>query len=144
MSLLCQVEPRFAAMNEGFGVCLTCKLKPDLFEKQLFQGDKGLPLLKRQYHPLLVLEGNKGGAAAAQADSGPGRTTSVLAVNGEFSLSVSVGGQSGSTGAAESCSCLEGNPCVDEYHCKDWKNRFEVAKKNGWVENNHKWTHHAH
>ena len=32
----------------------------------------------------------------------------------------------------ESCSCIEGNPCVDAYCCKDWKNRFEVAKKNGW------------
>jgi len=27
-----------------------------------------------------------------------------------------------------SCSCLEGNPCAVEYNCKDWANRFEVAK----------------
>ena len=32
----------------------------------------------------------------------------------------------------ESCSCIEGNPRADAYCCKDWKNRFEVAKKNGW------------
>jgi hypothetical protein len=32
----------------------------------------------------------------------------------------------------ESCSCIEGNPCADAYCCKDWKNRFEVAKKHGW------------
>ena len=32
----------------------------------------------------------------------------------------------------ESCSCIEGNPCVDEYGCKDWGNRFAVAQKNGW------------
>eukprot|EP01041_Mallomonas_annulata_P016442 gene16442-34310_t len=32
----------------------------------------------------------------------------------------------------ESCSCIEGNPCLDRYCCKDWNNRFEVAKKNGW------------
>ena len=32
----------------------------------------------------------------------------------------------------ESCSCIEGNPCADAYCCKDWKNRFEIAKKNGW------------
>ena len=32
----------------------------------------------------------------------------------------------------ESCSCLEGNPCVDRYACKDWENRFEVAQRNGW------------
>ncbi|CAM9312163.1 unnamed protein product [Chrysoparadoxa australica] len=32
----------------------------------------------------------------------------------------------------ESCSCLEGNPCVDEYLCKDWERRLVVAKQNGW------------
>jgi len=32
----------------------------------------------------------------------------------------------------ESCSCVEGNPCLDQYICKDWDNRYAVAKKNGW------------
>lgn len=32
----------------------------------------------------------------------------------------------------ESCSCIYGNPCVDEYGCKDWGNRFAIATKNGW------------
>ncbi|EQC29973.1 hypothetical protein SDRG_12252 [Saprolegnia diclina VS20] len=32
----------------------------------------------------------------------------------------------------ESCSCLEGNPCVDRYCCKDWDHRLEVAKRHGW------------
>lgn len=32
----------------------------------------------------------------------------------------------------EGCSCLYGNPCVDQYICKDWDNRYAVAKKNGW------------
>lgn len=32
-----EVEPRFAAMHDDFGVCVTCKLKPEHFEKQLFQ-----------------------------------------------------------------------------------------------------------
>ena len=32
----------------------------------------------------------------------------------------------------EGCSCLFGNPCVDQYICKDWNNRMTVAKKNGW------------
>ena len=32
----------------------------------------------------------------------------------------------------EGCSCIEGNPCLDAYGCKDWQNRFEVAKKHGW------------
>eukprot|EP00634_Sargassococcus_sp_CCMP2135_P012234 CAMPEP_0198647358 /NCGR_PEP_ID=MMETSP1467-20131203/2660_1 /TAXON_ID=1462469 /ORGANISM="unid. sp., Strain CCMP2135" /LENGTH=353 /DNA_ID=CAMNT_0044382981 /DNA_START=20 /DNA_END=1078 /DNA_ORIENTATION=- len=33
---------------------------------------------------------------------------------------------------AETCSCIYGNPCVDEYGCRDWTNRFAVAKANGW------------
>lgn len=32
----------------------------------------------------------------------------------------------------ESCSCIYGNPCVDEYGCKDWSNRYAIAKQNGW------------
>ena len=31
-----------------------------------------------------------------------------------------------------SCSCLFGNPCASPANCKDWRNRFEVAKRNGW------------
>lgn len=33
---------------------------------------------------------------------------------------------------AEGCSCIYGNPCIDQYICKDWGNRFAVATKNGW------------
>mmetsp|Transcript_7538 Transcript_7538/g.12537 ORF Transcript_7538/g.12537 Transcript_7538/m.12537 type:complete len:309 (+) Transcript_7538:59-985(+) len=33
---------------------------------------------------------------------------------------------------SEGCSCLFGNPCMDQYICKDWDNRYSVAKKNGW------------
>jgi hypothetical protein len=32
----------------------------------------------------------------------------------------------------EGCSCIWGNPCVDEYVCQDWANRLAVATKNGW------------
>lgn len=32
----------------------------------------------------------------------------------------------------ESCSCIEGNPCLDKYCCKDWEHRYDVAKKHGW------------
>lgn len=32
----------------------------------------------------------------------------------------------------ENCSCMFGNPCVDEYACKDWHNRHAIATKNGW------------
>uniref|UniRef100_K3WKZ6 Uncharacterized protein n=1 Tax=Globisporangium ultimum (strain ATCC 200006 / CBS 805.95 / DAOM BR144) TaxID=431595 RepID=K3WKZ6_GLOUD len=32
----------------------------------------------------------------------------------------------------ESCSCVYGNPCVDEYGCRDWHARFAVATANGW------------
>jgi hypothetical protein len=28
-----------------------------------------------------------------------------------------------------SCSCVEGNPCAVKYNCKNWANRFEVARK---------------
>ena len=28
-----------------------------------------------------------------------------------------------------SCSCLAGNPCVEKYNCKDWKNRYKIAKE---------------
>jgi hypothetical protein len=34
--------------------------------------------------------------------------------------------------AFESCSCIYGSPCVDEYGCRDWGARFAVAGKNGW------------
>lgn len=33
---------------------------------------------------------------------------------------------------AETCSCLEGCPCVDEYGCQDWEHRYAVAMRNGW------------
>jgi hypothetical protein len=32
----------------------------------------------------------------------------------------------------ESCSCIEGNPCLDRYACRNWEQRYEIAKKNGW------------
>ena len=32
----------------------------------------------------------------------------------------------------EGCSCIYGNPCTDQYICKNWNDRFEVAKANGW------------
>ena len=43
---------------------------------------------------------------------------------------VSTSGMGGEDSA--SCSCIEGNPCMSKYNCKDWKNRFEVAKATGW------------
>jgi len=33
----------------------------------------------------------------------------------------------------EGCSCVEGNPCVNEYVCKNWHSRFAIAKKHGWT-----------
>jgi hypothetical protein len=32
----------------------------------------------------------------------------------------------------EGCSCIEGNPCMDAYGCRNWKDRYEVAKAHGW------------
>ena len=37
-------------------------------------------------------------------------------------------------GIPETCSCVYGNPCVDEYGCKNWAYRYAIAKKNGWKE----------
>ncbi len=31
-----------------------------------------------------------------------------------------------------SCSCIEGNPCQSKYNCKNWNERFAIAKRNGW------------
>ena len=28
-----------------------------------------------------------------------------------------------------SCSCVEGNPCISPYNCKNWEKRFEIAKQ---------------
>eukprot|EP00658_Telonema_sp_P-2_P002444 TRINITY_DN10922_c0_g1_i3.p1 TRINITY_DN10922_c0_g1~~TRINITY_DN10922_c0_g1_i3.p1 ORF type:complete len:517 (+),score=98.74 TRINITY_DN10922_c0_g1_i3:354-1904(+) len=117
------VMPRFAGMAPGFGVCVSCKLKPDLFEKQLFRGARGLPWMKQQYHPLIVTDSSQAPPTTTCAAL-PSGNRSVLATDGpEFCLSVR---------APESCSCLEGNPCVDAYGCKDWHNRFDVATKHGW------------
>ena len=41
-------------------------------------------------------------------------------------------GSEGGGRAKEGCSCLYGNPCMDQYVCNDWGNRFDVAKRNGW------------
>lgn len=32
----------------------------------------------------------------------------------------------------DGCTCIYGAPCVDEYGCRDWSTRFDVAKANGW------------
>ena len=61
-------------------------------------------------------------------------------VSGDSVREVGGGGGGGGIEAAgagaaarqEGCSCIEGNPCVDEYICKDWHNRFEIAKTHGW------------
>jgi len=32
----------------------------------------------------------------------------------------------------DGCTCIYGTPCVDEYGCRDWSKRFDIAKANGW------------
>jgi hypothetical protein len=32
----------------------------------------------------------------------------------------------------EGCSCIWGNPCMDSSCCRDWNNRYDVAKSHGW------------
>ena len=41
--------------------------------------------------------------------------------------------EEGAARTEESCSCVEGNPCVDPYICLDWHNRISVAKRHGYV-----------
>eukprot|EP00944_MAST-04C_sp_MAST-4C-sp1_P012771 g12771.t1 len=55
-------------------------------------------------------------------------------VKARIAADTSVVATSTSVERVEGCSCLEGNPCTDgnKYNCKDWDNRFAVAKKNGW------------
>ena len=38
-----------------------------------------------------------------------------------------------SAGHWESCSCIYGTPCVDEYGCRDWKARYKVAAANASI-----------
>ena len=33
---------------------------------------------------------------------------------------------------ASSCSCVEGNPCLVSYNCKNWSNRYDISKVHGW------------
>ena len=55
-------------------------------------------------------EGGIQWGGAGGASQGMGRMT--LGADGEDSAS---------------CSCLEGNPCISQYNCRDWKNREAVA-----------------
>lgn len=65
--------------------------------------------------------GGQGGGEAIQFAPNP---------NGESSWRGN--GEDGARSGGEGCSCLFGNPCIDQYVCKDWSNRFEVSKKNGF------------
>jgi hypothetical protein len=47
-------------------------------------------------------------------------------------IAASMDGVKKDTERAEGCSCIYGNPCIDQYICKDWDNRYAVATKNGW------------
>ena len=51
------------------------------------------------------------------------------AYKGSSSNSSSMAWREGSR--KEGCSCLYGNPCAVPDNCNDWRNRFEVAKRNG-------------
>ena len=48
-------------------------------------------------------------------------------------FSLSSGGELGATtGAGDdgaNCSCVEGNPCVVPYNCKNWSKRFEISRR---------------
>ena len=33
----------------------------------------------------------------------------------------------------DTCTCIYGTPCTDEEGCRNWKQRFTIAEKNGWI-----------
>ncbi|OQR82825.1 hypothetical protein ACHHYP_15472 [Achlya hypogyna] len=33
----------------------------------------------------------------------------------------------------DSCTCIEGTPCTDEYGCRNWRQRFAIATQHGWA-----------
>eukprot|EP00600_Ochromonadales_sp_CCMP1393_P010026 CAMPEP_0174956132 /NCGR_PEP_ID=MMETSP0004_2-20121128/1360_1 /TAXON_ID=420556 /ORGANISM="Ochromonas sp., Strain CCMP1393" /LENGTH=280 /DNA_ID=CAMNT_0016204123 /DNA_START=70 /DNA_END=909 /DNA_ORIENTATION=- len=45
--------------------------------------------------------------------------------------SVSVVRDDGRSGL-DSCTCIYGTPCLDEYGCRNWSQRFMIAQQNGW------------
>ena len=51
---------------------------------------------------------------------------------GEKGIKIDTGDGAGDGEDSASCSCVEGNPCAVKYNCKNWNNRLEVAKANGW------------
>ena len=48
-------------------------------------------------------------------------------------FSLASGGELGATSGAgddgANCSCVEGNPCVVPYNCKNWSKRFEISRR---------------
>ena len=46
-----------------------------------------------------------------------------------FSLTSELGATSGAGDDAANCSCVEGNPCVVPYNCKNWAKRFEISRR---------------
>ena len=75
-------------------------------------------------------------AAEEAAMAGKKKTTFNASSDGwEGGMRMVTGDSSGDGFGGEdnaSCSCIEGNPCVSAYNCKNWDNRFEIAKANGW------------
>lgn len=41
-------------------------------------------------------------------------------------------GSGGGGDDGSSCSCVEGNPCLVSYNCKNWARRYDISKANGW------------
>jgi hypothetical protein len=103
-------------------------------------GRKG-PRLPRKDGEVLGLE--MGGAEYwAEVDEDEAAEEAALAGKKKITYTASGGGEGGISIQTEhgteygedkaSCSCIEGNPCMSAYNCKNWANRYEVAKANGW------------
>ena len=116
------------------------KLKRTPSEEHIYQESlkdrksrKGLKQLKAEARAKRAAEKKlaeeRGEKFVAKTTSRVKYDDTVAATNKEYDRNDS---STWSSTGGETCSCIYGNPCVDQYICSDWKNRFEVATKNGW------------
>ena len=112
--------------------CLAPLQAPPLLEKLNLQD---CPVCETRHYKRRVLELLPGlrsldhdGTGAPRADRYAAARSAALAYEGSGAEAVF-----GANVDRSSCSCVEGNPCVDPAPCHDWKNRFTVAMKARWA-----------
>jgi len=112
--------------------CLVPLQAPPLLEKLNLQD---CPLCETRHYKRRVLELLPGlqsldhdGTGAPRVDRYAAARSAALAYQGSGAEAVF-----GANVDRSSCSCVEGNPCVDPAPCHDWKNRFTIAMKARWA-----------